>query len=161
MNVESVAVDIGDVAYRRVFEKHWDDVFRFLLAWTNDPAAAEDLAQEAFVRLWLHRAALDWERPVLPWLLVTGRRLATDRFRALRRRLVVRTAAPMFDELGRVRWLDVQARLAALSALERTTLLMTAVEGWSYAELADATGTTDGALRAAVSRARRKLEVTE
>lgn len=161
MSIESVAVEVGDVAYRRVFEEHWDDVFRFLLAWTNDWSAAEDLAQEAFVRLWLHRAALDWERPVLPWLLVTGRRLATDRFRALRRRVLVRAAVPMLEEAGRVRWLDAQTALASLSALERTAILMTAVEGWSYAELAAAAGTTDGALRAAVSRARRKLEVTE
>ena len=62
-------------------------MFRFALAWTNDWTAAEDLAQEAYLRLWDHRGRLDWGRPVLPWLLVTTRRLATDRFRALRRRL--------------------------------------------------------------------------
>jgi len=37
--------------------------------------------------------------------------------------------------------------------------VLTAVEGWSYAEVAAAVGTTDGELRAAVSRARDKLEV--
>ena len=76
-----------EVAYERAFEEHWSDVFRFALAWTNDWTAAEDLAQEAYLRLWDHRGRLDWDRPVLPWLLVTTRRLATDRFRALRRRL--------------------------------------------------------------------------
>mgnify|MGYP001771062583 FL=1 len=43
--------------------------------------------------------------------------------------------------------------------MERTALIMTAVEGWSYAEVADALNTTDGAVGAAVSRARDKLEV--
>ena len=58
-----------DVLYERAFAAHWSDVFRFALAWTNDWAAAEDLAQEAFLRLWDNRAKLDWDRPVLPWLL--------------------------------------------------------------------------------------------
>jgi RNA polymerase sigma-70 factor (ECF subfamily) len=57
-----------------------------------------------------------------------------------------------------VRWLDVQTALATLSPLERTALILTAVEGWSYAEVAQAIETTEGALRAAVSRARDKLE---
>ena len=67
-----------ELAYERAFQTHWGDVFRFALAWTlNDWAAAEDLAQEAFLRLWDHRGDLDWDRPVLPWLLVATRRLAT------------------------------------------------------------------------------------
>ena len=45
-----------------------------------------------------------------------------------------------------------------LSQLERTALVMTAVEGLTYDEAAVALGTTPGALRAAVSRARTKLE---
>jgi RNA polymerase sigma factor (sigma-70 family) len=60
--------------------------------------------------------------------------------------------------MGRVRWLDVRAALSKLSALERAALLLTAAEGWSYADVAEALGTTSGALRAAVSRAREKLE---
>lgn len=148
-----------EFTYQRAYDRHWDDVFRFVLAWTNDWGAAEDLAQETFVRLWQHRASLDWERPILPWLLVAARRLATDRFQALRRRVLPRQAEPSSDEAIRARWLDVRAALARLSPLERTALLLTAVEGWSYAEVAAALGTTDGALRAAVSRARDKLEV--
>src|SRR5678816_2496049 len=59
----------SDFAYERAFEAHWTDVFRFALAWTNEWTAAEDLAQDAYVRLWNHRDRLDWSRPVLPWLL--------------------------------------------------------------------------------------------
>jgi DNA-directed RNA polymerase specialized sigma24 family protein len=42
--------------------------------------------------------------------------------------------------------------------LERTALVMTAVEGASYEEAGRVLETTAGALRAAVSRARTKLE---
>jgi len=153
------AVDAPDLDYQVAFERHWDDVFRFSLAWTNDWAAAEDLAQDAFVRLWQNRATLDWDRSVLPWLLVAARRLATDRFRSLRRRVLPRSTESTFDEAMRDTWLDVQSAMSTLSPLERTAIVLTAVEGWSYAEVAAAAGTTDGALRAAVSRAREKLEV--
>jgi DNA-directed RNA polymerase specialized sigma24 family protein len=45
-----------------------------------------------------------------------------------------------------------------LSPLERTALVLTAIEGTSYDEAARTLGTSAGALRAAVSRARQKLE---
>jgi RNA polymerase sigma-70 factor, ECF subfamily len=149
-----------DSAYERAFEQHWTDVFRFALAWTNDWTAAEDLAQEAYLRLWNHRGRIDWSRPVLPWLLVATRRLATDRFRVLRRRLLAPThSAPIdTDPALRTRWLDVSAGMRDLSALERTALVMTAIQGATYEEAGQVLGTSAGALRAAVSRARAKLE---
>jgi RNA polymerase sigma-70 factor, ECF subfamily len=147
-----------EIAYERAYEEHWSDVFRFALAWTNDWAAAEDLAQEAYLRLWNHRAQLDWERPVLPWLLVATRRLATDRFRALRRRLLPAPHPATLDTAVQARWLDVCAAMAELSPLERTAIVMTAVEGATYEEAGRVLGTSAGALRAAVSRARTKLE---
>jgi RNA polymerase sigma-70 factor, ECF subfamily len=159
MTSRVAVADIADLHYADAFQQHWQDIFRFSLAWTNDWSAAEDLTQDAFLRLWQQRLSLDWERPVLPWLLVAARRLATDRFRSLRRRVLPRPPEPTFDEPVRVRWLDVRAAMGGLSPLERTALVMTAIEGWSYAEVALAVGTTDGALRAAVSRARSKLEV--
>jgi RNA polymerase sigma factor (sigma-70 family) len=153
-----VTMESTDIAYERAYQEHWSDVFRFALAWTNDWTAAEDLAQEAFLRLWDHRSRLDWERPVLPWLLVATRRLATDRFRALRRRLLPPSHPARLDEAVQVRWLDVCSAMANLSSLERTALVMTAVEGATYEEAGRVLGTTAGALRAAVSRARTKLE---
>jgi RNA polymerase sigma-70 factor (ECF subfamily) len=149
-----------ETAYQRAYEEHWHDVFRFALAWTNDWAAAEELAQEAYLRLWSSRTRLDWERPMLSWLIVTTRRLATDRFRALTRRILgvpmrtITVDAPIWD-----RWLDVRAAMASLSSLERTALVLTAIEGIPYADAAQMLGTSAGALRAAVSRARDKLEV--
>lgn len=149
-----------DLAYERAFESHWTDVFRFALAWTNDWTAAEDLAQDAYVRLWGHRDRLDWSRPVLPWLLVTTRRLATDRFRTLRRHLLAPTheASIDADPSLRARWLDVCAGMSTLSPLERAALVLTTVQGATYDEAGALLSTTPGALRAAVSRARTKLE---
>jgi RNA polymerase sigma-70 factor, ECF subfamily len=159
--VISVAMLIdADERYASAYAAHWPDVFRFALSWTNDWAASEDLAQEAFARLWRHRETLDWADPVLPWLVTTTRRLAQDRFRALRRRLSLGPAAQpaTLDAAVADRWLDLRDALAALNPLERASLVMTAIDGRTYEEAAALMDTSAGALRAAASRARRKLE---
>lgn len=150
----------ADERYASAYAAHWPDVFRFALSWTNDWAAAEDLAQEAFARLWRHRETLDWADPVLPWLIVTTRRLAQDRFRSIRRRLLAgSTAHPATLDSGVTdRWLDLREAMAALNPLERTALVMTAIDGRTYEEAAALLDTSAGALRAAASRARKKLE---
>jgi len=148
-----------ELQYERAYDGFSDDVFRFLLAWTNEWSSAEDLTQETFLRLWRHRTSIDWDRRILPWLLVTARRLANNRYRTLRRRLAPLGSLPMIDASVLDRWLDVKKALETLTPLERTALIQTAIEGWSYAELATVMQTTEGALRAAVSRAREKLEV--
>ena len=152
------AIGPAEIAYQRAYDEHWSDVFRFALAWTNDWAAAEDLAQDAYVRLWNQRDRIDWSRPAMPWLLVTTRRLATDRFRQLRRRFSPPPPPESLNDAVHARWLDVAAAMALLSPLERTALVMTALEGLTYEEAGRILGTTAGALRAAVSRARTKLE---
>ena len=149
----------AELEYRRAYDRFSADVFRFLLSWTNEWGSAEDLTQETYLRLWMHRDSIDWDRSVRPWLLVTARHLANNRFRALRRKLrLPRSPAPA-DEAIRAQWIDVRQALGTLTPIERTALLLTAVEGWSYKEVADVLQTTEGALRAAVSRARDKLEV--
>jgi RNA polymerase sigma-70 factor (ECF subfamily) len=158
MEAGVIVVPPVELLYERAYVGFSAEVFRFLLAWTNDWSAAQDLTQEAYVRLWQHRHSLDWDRPVLPWLVVTARRLANNRFRTVRRRVIPMTVGGPSDETVRARWLDVKKAMSRLTALERTALILTAVEGWSYTEVGSVLGRTDGALRAAVSRAREKLE---
>ena len=157
MNTDIAVVSI-DAAYQRAYEEHWHEVFRLALAWTNDRAEAEDLAQESYTRLWKTRSSVDWDRPLLAWLIVTTRRLATDRFRAIRRRVLNVPRASTHDPGAHDEWLDVRAAMAELSPLERTAIVLTTLDGYSYADAAQLLGTSAGALRAAVSRARDKLE---
>src|SRR4051812_44692813 len=81
-----------DEAFQRAAEELWMPVYRFALALTNDLADADDVAQEAFVRLWRSRASIDWSGPPIGWLLVTARRVAFDRFRRVAREFRLRPA---------------------------------------------------------------------
>ena len=143
--------------FNDAYRAEWSAVFRFAVAWTNDLSAAEDIAQEAFTRLWDRRESIDWERPVVPWLLVVTRRLATDRFRRIRSPVVAPRVRDLNDE-ALTSWLDVQAAFSRLTDRERAALIATAVLGLSAEEAAEPLGSSPGAVRAAVSRARDKLE---
>lgn len=146
-----------DTLYEQAFAEHWRDVFQFILAWTNDWAAAEDLSQEAFLRLWRSRAKIDWREPILPWLIVAGRRLANDRFRQIRRRVGVLPPPAALDESLHIRWLDIQSALKDLSPLERSAVVLVTFQGISTAEVARVLNTSPGGVRAALSRGRDKL----
>jgi RNA polymerase sigma-70 factor, ECF subfamily len=150
---------VPDNRYEEEFARCWLPVFRFALAWTNDWSAAEDLAQEAFARLWARRDSVDWTEPMLPWLLTTTRRLATDRLRRLSRLAGFRSptdGAPL-DGDARLRWLDVQAAMATLTPLQRSALVLVGVVGLDSESAGEALGISPGAVRAAVSRARSAL----
>ena len=147
------------LAFQAAYRAEWVPVFRFALAWTNDWAAAEDLAQEAFFRLWHRRHSVDWDEPSLPWLIATTRNLATDRFRRLRRLAGMEPQrSESIEHSGIEGWLDVQAAFGRLSRLERTAVVLVAVHGFDSEETARLLGSTSGAVRAAVRRAREKLE---
>jgi RNA polymerase sigma-70 factor (ECF subfamily) len=151
-------MDSTELAFERAHDAHWVDVFRFALAWTNDWATAEDIAQDSFTQLWSARHSLDWSRPVMPWLLRVARNKAIDRFRALKRWFGARPSEFAMRDPDREVWLDVRAAMSRLTSEERSALVSTAVLGLSTAEVAEVLGVTDGAVRAAVSRARKKLE---
>jgi RNA polymerase sigma-70 factor (ECF subfamily) len=157
--------DVERTRFERTYEEGWLAVFRLATAWTNDRDAAEDIAQETFIRLWRNRATFDWSQPALPWLLVTARRLSASRFRTLRRLVSLAHGNPTVHELavsdaagsGADRWIDAKRAMARLAPRERTALIGVEVIGLSTAEAGLVLGVTDGAVRALISRARRKL----
>jgi RNA polymerase sigma-70 factor (ECF subfamily) len=150
----------ADDAFQRAAEELWMPVYRFALALTNDLGEADDVAQEAFVRLWRARATVDWREPVVGWLLVAARRVALDRFRRLARELRLRPAPSVpigLDSTTIERFADLRAELACLTRPERAAILLSAAEGWSTEEIGAALGISAGAVRAAASRGRAKL----
>jgi RNA polymerase sigma-70 factor (ECF subfamily) len=70
------------LAFIRRFQRQ---VFGLALAMLGDRSAAEDVAQEAFVRVWRHAPAYDVRRgSVLTWLLSITRNVAIDALRVRR-----------------------------------------------------------------------------
>ncbi|MBD3788001.1 MAG: RNA polymerase sigma factor [Sphingomonadales bacterium] len=139
--------------------------FRVAYRMLGDRAEAEDLAQEAMLRLW--RIAPDWrsgEAKVSTWLYRVVTNLATDRLR--RRRGVGLDEAPevaddrasalerMMDE---DRLAALQAALAQLPARQRQAVVLRHLEGLSNPEIAEAMEIGVEAVESLTARGKRAL----
>ena len=87
MDLEVARARSGDeAAFARLIERFAPALYRFVRRFTPDPASAEDLLQETFIRA--HRAigGADPSRPFAPWLFRIAANLAITASRAARRR---------------------------------------------------------------------------
>lgn len=151
------------------FEAYHGELYNFLRRSTRDDAAAEDLLQEAFLRL---AQEVEADRPpehLRGWLYRVASNLAISRGR---RRTTVfgwlnrygRAAATEFEQspeegyLRQERTSALDAVLATLSPEARAALQLSA-DGFSGEEIAAAIGRSHGATRTLLTRARVKVRL--
>ncbi|HEX5497271.1 MAG TPA: sigma-70 family RNA polymerase sigma factor [Mycobacteriales bacterium] len=135
------------------------DVWR-LCAHLTDPASAEDLTQETYLRAFraLHRFA--GRATARTWLLAIARRACADHVRALRRDRMRMARAVEPSPVGVPDISDgvaLRALLAELDQDRREAFVLTQVIGLSYAETAAVCGCPVGTIRSRVARARDDL----
>jgi RNA polymerase sigma-70 factor (ECF subfamily) len=147
-----------------MFERHHDELFRAALRVCRDPATAEDLVQEALLRLMIEIDTKGSPDNVRAWLhrVITNLALSLGRRATVSRRYaaaLVRSDEPATPEAI---VLDLEARRALAAALETLpeatrNALVLAASGYPGAEIAAAIGRSDTATRTMMSRARLKL----
>jgi len=160
-------------AFVRRFQRR---VYGLALTILREPAAAEDAAQEAFLRAWRHAETYDPRRGrVLTWLLGIARNVAIDTIRlkraepldpeTLANRMLAKDAdsnAPMagFAEQQRLR-----DAMRALPAEQRRALFLSAYMGRTANEISALegipVGTTKTRIRTAMIRLRNELGVAD
>lgn len=148
----SQRVQAGDErAFRALFDALHDPLLRFAFSLVRESSVAEDLVQEAFVRLWDLRERVEAAHSLRAYLFRTVRNLAFNHRRNLRTRerllgdathgddapLVGRTPGPEETLAGREIELRLRECLELLPARQREALLLSRVEGLSHAEVAE------------------------
>ena len=163
-----LAFAAGDeAAFAALFERWSRPLLRYLERLVRESATAEELVQEAFVRVHRARESYRPEARFSTWLYRIATHLAWNELRRPRRRAphdsvdaepAAELAAPNapVDELVHARRVsaEVELALAALPERQRAALWLAAVEGQSYAEVAEALATSEKAVKALVHRAR-------
>ena len=76
-----------EAAWETLVREHQEAAFRLAYLILGDPAAAEDAAQDAFIRAYRAIGRFDASRPLRPWLLSITANLARNRIRSAARYL--------------------------------------------------------------------------
>ena len=142
-------------AVEALFRLHWQNAYRAAYLVAHDAAAAEDIAQEAFLAALRRLDRFDRSRPFGPWLhrIVVNR--AIDWVRARR----LRVEAELPDTLAPEHAAELSdatvAALAALSPEHRAVIVLRHLLGYTPGEIAELLDLPRGTVN---SRLRRGLD---
>ena len=140
--------------------------YRVALGVLRDPADAEDVAQEAFLRAYRHFAELRDRTRFRAWLVRTTWRLAIDRRRSAARRdhreieaAWEQPIVPSVEETAAAQQFQRRLEHAVDSLPEkvRRVLILAAIEGYDMRETAALLEVPEGTVRSRLHRARKLL----
>ncbi|MGH9459815.1 MAG: sigma-70 family RNA polymerase sigma factor [Vicinamibacteria bacterium] len=178
--------EVGPVAQSRParFEDltlpYLQSLYRFALHLSGNPAAAEDLVQETYLKALQAFPSLRDPERVRPWLFQILNRLAMDRYRRESREVPAAEIAGLDrfslydriadedpfpysehiheDFISRFRDEEVRRAVSALPEVYRLPLLLLYTEELSYRELAEVLGCPLGTVMSRLHRGRKILE---
>jgi len=155
-------------AFRVIVDRHGPALYRYAHRMLDDPQDTEDCVQEAFAAAWTSLPQFAGRSTLRTWLFA----ITAHKVRSLQRRRT-HTALPLpfepVDEVDRhaidpersAEGTDLlEALNAALRELPpgpRSTWLLREVEGLSYEQIAEVSGTTTSTVRGQLHRARGHL----
>jgi RNA polymerase sigma-70 factor (ECF subfamily) len=155
-NDEDVALSrraaAGDsAAFAMLVEKH-ERPLRSFLARAVGPDAADDIAQDAFLKAWRAAGQYDGRARYSTWLTQIAWRCRIDALRKQRQPIqgdeaVAEAAAPSAE---------VEDMLSRLSESERAALVLCEGHGWTHSEAAELLDMPLGTLKSTVARAKAK-----
>ena len=162
--------DGDERAFDALFERWAGRVLRFVERMVGEASVAEDLVQETFVRVWRARERYQPEARFSTWLFTIAGNAARNELRRPFHRaphdrvddaeegapLVLAADDPPADVVVDARRTGhgLEAALAELPERQREALWLRAVEGLSYAEVAEALATSEKSVKALIHRAR-------
>lgn len=142
-------------AFPRLHERAYQAAFRLL----GDRVAAEDAAQEALTRAYVHWARLDERRE--GWVVTTTVNIVLDGFRRQKRWEAFRTSRAAGDDVAHddaeTQRIDLQRLLAALPRRQRQVAVLRYLEDRPVREVADLLGCSIGSVKRHAARAAASL----
>jgi RNA polymerase sigma-70 factor (ECF subfamily) len=150
-------------AYRQLADAYTKRVLNHAYRILGNVAEAEEVTQEAFVRLWKVAPKWDSRAKVTTWLFRVVHNLAVDRVR--RRRPVVSDETELASDSARPSQMLARRRTAEsvrdavqqLPERQRHALQLSHYEGLGNAEIGEVLGVGVEAVESLLSRARRQL----
>ena len=152
-------------AFAEIVSRYYQPVYRLAWRMTAGGSDCEDIAQEAFVKLWQNPAQLREAGALKGWLMRVASNAAIDRGRKPKHRDIetapeisdpeASPAAPL-DRAQAARLID--RRISDLPERQRLALSLVYFEGLSNIDAAEVMGTSVEAVESLLARARRSLK---
>jgi RNA polymerase sigma-70 factor (ECF subfamily) len=151
-------------AFRRLLQRHLGRIVAFAARALGDRTGAEDVAQEAFLRLWTHASHWQPTARLSTWLHRVALNLCLDRLGRAREVALDEVAEPtdpgpplvarmQTRDIGR----HVNAALAQLPAQQRVAITLCHYQELRNTEAAEVMGVSVEALESLLARGRRTL----
>jgi RNA polymerase sigma-70 factor, ECF subfamily len=154
--------------FAELYRRYRSEIYQVCLRRLRDPATAEDVTQDTFLRAYANLNRFDESRRMLPWLVSIATRRCID----VRRRGAKTATTDVIDLVGNDPveedpTLDavvageerrrLERALRRLAPRQRRALLLHALEGWSYADIAAAEGVSVSSTKSLLFHARDNL----
>ena len=158
-----------EAAFRVLYQRHRDAVFRFAYRFTGSHAAAEDVTHDCFLSLIKSPERFDPSRAQLrTYLYAAARNLSFKHLRPTSAEVtleelteeprgVAEVEEPLKQLLDEELSAKVRAAIASLPPLQREALILFEYEELSLSEIASIIGTDTGVVKSRLHRARQKL----
>jgi RNA polymerase sigma factor (sigma-70 family) len=141
------------------YVRGWGDkLAHFAFTYVLDPDDAQDVVQEAFLRLLRWGRDHHQEPASLPWMYTVTRNLALDHLRMKRRELSVRVAEWSVHAPDLEVQVAVRATIDRMPPRDREVLWLFYYEDWPAADIAREMNMTPNAVRLRLVRARQRFE---
>lgn len=155
-------------AFEALMTRHRASVYRLCRSVTGNHDDADDAAQETFVRVHKALGSFDPSRPFGPWVrkiawnaaLTVGRDAKAGVLKVSDEDAPEAVDPAPGPEAAMERWEEGERMAKAVESLPvdlRTVLLLRALDGLSYAEIAETAGIPAGTVMSRLSRARERL----
>jgi len=170
----SAHLDDRPGAFQHLYDRYRDRLVHFIIRKTGDPDRAQDLVQEAFIRVTRHLHRFDTSKKFSTWVYTIASNLSKNELRNRSRSPLVlfqklqnsfeddhrplqfEDSSMRPDSLYRQRYLRkiVEETVDELPEHHRLVFRLRELEGKSYEEIADITGVNLGTVKSRLHRAR-------
>jgi RNA polymerase sigma-70 factor (ECF subfamily) len=163
-----LAINGDSDAFASLFRITMPSIYRYLYGRCGDASLAEDLAQDSYVRAMraIQSSFKGGSSDFLAWMIRIARNRFLDHVKSGRVRwevvvdelpVTIATGNPESEALASVEGADLRKALSRLTDEQQEIVLMRFFQGLQIAEVAGATGRTEGAVKALQFRALRAL----
>lgn len=158
--VDSACVPMDNEAFAGFYERSARPLWAYLARVSGDPALADDLMQESFVRFLSAAAPMDGEVSARRYLFRIATNLMRDHWRRQRSTSLEDVPEERFATSSHAAQTEADAWLGpALQQMrprDRQLLWLAYAEGYNHREIAEVTGLASASIRLLLFRARRK-----